>query len=166
MMSDVYQKPWKQNMVNQWRQKGEMSLWTYTRNIKNFPGWHLSADHQGCVSFLDLCERMMKMTCSSERTIVIRRPTVDILMVPGNQGGYATWRYPERLKLRYLQDSASQDVWHIEEVAESNVLLTLGVQHLNNLKEGIQGLMEGKGDYAIGTHELSENSISMCLWFW
>lgn len=126
----------------------------------------MTADEEGCLSLLDLFERMEEDECSSERTICITPPKLHILMAPGNQEGYAKWKAPERLKIRYRKDSPSKAAWHIEEIVESKVLLSLGKTYIDKLRKGIQAIMKGEGDYSIGTWEHSLNSVKMRLWFW
>ncbi len=123
----------------------------------------MTADNDGCLSFLDLFERMKEHDETSARTICITPPTFQILRAPGNHEGYAKWKAPKRLKIVYVNDTISEHLWHIEEVVESRVLLSVGEAYLDKLKQGMHDIMQGEGDYAIGINEESKNSVKMRL---
>lgn len=80
--------------VNTWRQSGRVSLWRYTENERNYPGWNLNADAAGCRSLLELLDALT-ITGAGGRMVTVTQPTSEQLRVPNNRGGAAAWLAPE-----------------------------------------------------------------------
>jgi hypothetical protein len=149
--------------VNAWKQQGNLYLWRYTEETKHFPGWHITADAQGCLAILDLLNRVEQYPSSAERTLRITLPTSDIVQILCR---HMRWKAPERLKFVYLPALDAEKYWRIEEKIASKVFLTVGTHYLAQLKMGITGIMKGVGDYSIGNQEIAEDNVKMRLWFW
>jgi len=142
--------------ANSWKQSGRISLWRYTQNERNFPGWHLNADTAGCQSLLALLEALAADGFGS-RTVSLTGPTRSQLGVPNNLSGQAPWVAPDRLRVML---AANPDEWSFPQQLDPAVL-TVGSAWLAQLREGIAGIPNGRGDYSIG-----ERKGSLPLWFW
>lgn len=53
---------------------GRVSLWRYTENERNYPGWNLNADAAGCRSLLELLDALT-ITGAGGRTVTVTQPT-------------------------------------------------------------------------------------------
>jgi hypothetical protein len=151
-------------VVERWKQSGQIFFWTYLDNKKNYPGWHLTADRAGVDFFLQLFEKMANAKWSSFKNINISRPAPNILKVPNNMNGRARWRSPKIFKLKHPKGLVPNNYWHLD-VKENSVILSVGVDKLNELRNGVENIINNKGDYAIGSdEELCKNDL--CVWFW
>jgi hypothetical protein len=151
-------------VVAKWKQSGEIFLWTYLENKKNYPGWHFSADRVGASSLLQLFDKMVIAKWSSFKDISISRPTHKILKIPNNKNGKAKWRSPKTFRIKYAKHLVSNTHWSLE-IKEQSVNLVVGLHKLNEFREGIENVMRSQGDYAIGPDDgLCHNDL--CLWFW
>jgi hypothetical protein len=145
--------------VSAWRQAGRLSLWHYTENERNYPGWHLSLDSAGSISLATLLRAFAESKAESYRTLVVTAPTRAVLGVANNRGGAAGFRAPSKWRLKYLPDPDSSKTWRFGEEG-SVVELTVGSDGLEELITGVEGIPQGKGDYSIGLDANEE------LWFW
>jgi hypothetical protein len=140
-----------------WKQEGRISLWRYTANERNYPGWHLNADKAGCASLLALLQELAGRP-GAHRTVQISAPDPTQLSVPNNQGGRAPWLAPEKLR---VSCSPEPQVWSFPPDLEP-ACLAVGASWLEPLREGIAGISNGRGDFSIG----SSTNGSLPLWFW
>lgn len=140
--------------ANAWKQSGRISIWRYTENERNYPGWNLNADRAGCQSLLNLLDALAADGAGS-RSIAITAPTKAQLGVPNNMRGQAAWVAPEKLRLTL---SPVADQWSFPPDLDP-AAIEVGSTWLQALREGIAGIPEGRGDYAIGKGSLR-------LWFW
>lgn len=141
-----------------WKQSGNVSLWYYTENERNYPGWHLTADAAGCDSLVALIDVLAADGCAASRVVEIRPPSSAQLKVPNNKSGLAAWQAPGKLRIAFSEDPAQ---WSFPLGLEPAVL-TLGSDWLAPLRDGVSGIARGRGDYSIG---LAGNGSSR-LWFW
>ncbi|WP_395794995.1 hypothetical protein [Aquimonas sp.] len=135
-----------------WNQNGRICLWRYTENQRNYPGWHLSADADGCASLLSLLDQLPTAT-AAYRTLQITAPSAAQLRVPNNRA--AGWLAPCRLRIEWAAHPAT---WLLPEVLDP-AQLSLGADWLAPLRAGIADIAERRGDYAIGNRDAR-------LWFW
>jgi hypothetical protein len=140
-----------------WKQQGNVSLWRYTENERNYPGWHLNADRTGCLSLLALVEELAH-TPGSHRSVQLSEPSSSQLRVPNNKGGRAAWLAATKLR---LSCSAQADTWEFPPDLDP-ASLTVGSEWLEPLRAGIAGIPEGRGDHSIG----HRRNGSLPLWFW
>ena len=141
--------------ANSWHQSGSVSLWRYTENERNYPGWHLNADEAGCRSLVALLEALVADGGGS-RTLKLSAPTESQLRVPNNRSGRAAWVSPE--KLRVVLSSSPGEWTFPAEMAPA--ALTLGSSWLDPIRTGIEGIAKGSGDFSIG------GARGLPLWFW
>jgi len=145
------------HFANSWKQSGCISLWRYTENERNYPGWHLNADPDGCHSLQALLEALAADGGGS-RTVTLTDPTPSQLGVPNNQSGRAAWVAPAKLRVVF---SATPSEWSFTADLDPAVL-TVGSDWLAPLLGGIAGIPKGRGDCSIGGH----NDGNLPLWFW
>lgn len=143
-------------LANSWKQFGRISLWRYTENERNFPGWHLNADEAGCRSLLLLFEAFAADGIGS-RTVAITAPTKAQLVVPNNKAGLAACVAPEKLRITF---SPAPEEWSFPSDLDP-AMIRVGSSWLSQLRDGIAGIPEGRGDYAIG-----DRKGGFPLWFW
>lgn len=146
------------------KQSGQIFLWRYKDNVRNYPGWHLCADSQGCEFLLEVLNAFNK---SQEKSflVAISNPPSKVLSVPNNQGGRAKWQSPKELKLSFDSDANATELWDFS--FNNNLsILKFGSKGIKELKKGIQDVTNGQGDYSIGGYDSESNEESTCLWFW
>ena len=87
--------------VEGWEQAGNLWLWRYRQNTRNYPGWNLAANQLGWESLFDLLGRMVSSSWACRREISVssadphvssRYPTI-----PADQRGWnprhaSSWR--------------------------------------------------------------------------
>ena len=142
--------------ASRWRQAGRIPLWRYTEHERNFWGWHLNADRDGCDSLLKLVD-MLSLDGTGHRTVEITAPTEAQLSVPNNWRGQAPWVAPDKLRIAIVDDA---ECWEFSP-GLTPASLTLGSRWLPDLRKGIVGIPLGRGDYSIGGHK-----SGLPLWFW
>jgi hypothetical protein len=142
--------------LDAWKQEGVVSLWRYSERQRNFPGWHLSADHDGVASLLSLLKALGETESGIARTVSLTPPSHATLAVPNN--GNARWLAPERLRVSRSDDPA---MWCLAAWSDPAELIA-GLTWLAKLSSGIADIARGHGDYSIGD---SKNG-NLQLWFW
>lgn len=138
-----------------WKQRGTISLWRYIENQKNFPGWHLNADSEGCASLLELIDAL-RDNPGGELTTRLSAPIPQQLAVPNNRT--AAWIVPQ---FWVIQHDPEGEHWNFASESET-VTLIAGARWLDLLSEGVAGIPAKQGDYSIGPGRLRESR----LWFW
>jgi hypothetical protein len=141
-----------------WKQAGQIALWRYAENERNYPGWHLTADATGCTSLVALFDALAADGIAASRTVETVPPTAAILAVPNNRAGRAAWKAPRKLRISLSTTAAQWSFPQLLDPAE----FTVGLDWLAPLREGIDGIPRGLGDYSIG----SSDNGSLPLWFW
>lgn len=142
--------------AHSWKQSGSVSLWHYTENERNYPGWHLTANAAGCASLVALLDALAADDISGFRAVEITPPSKAQLNVPNNKSGLAAWRAPSKLRVAFSTTPAD---WSFPLDLDPAVI-TIGADWLAPLREGIFGIPHGRGDYSIGPPGKGR------LWFW
>lgn len=124
--------------------------------MRNYAGWHVTADADGCASLLALLDELAASDGPNTRVLSVESPTPAILSVPNNRSGASL--SPSRLRLTL---SANPSEWTFPESLEP-ATLTFGVDWLPKLRQGIADIALGNGDYSIGNAD--EGNLQ--LWFW
>jgi hypothetical protein len=145
--------------IDKWKQQGNLYLWKYLENARNYPGWHMTANRSACQNLADLIEKMLSSPWSSQKVLNTEPPNEKILQVPNNRGGKAHWEAAQSLILKYPKKHKVTDDSFLLKEYKNTVELSLGKNSLELLRQGILEIPEGKGDYTIGTDEIM-------LWFW
>jgi hypothetical protein len=141
-----------------WKQDGAISLWRYTENERNYPGWHMSADARGCASLSTLFQSLAADGDLAARTVVLQPPPKTVLAVPNNRGGRARHKAPAKLCISFSKDN---EQWSFPPTLEPAGLI-FGYDWLAPLRDGLDAAAGGQGDYSIGHDRYG----SLPLWFW
>ena len=128
---------------------GQICIWRYTSNTRNYPGYQMTANPAGC----DALERAFDdiETRYPYRTLKLDRPDEKVLAAPNNRrADIVTWT---RLRLE------TSTVGLVFE--ENTETLTMGVSSADfaNLRKGLSDIRIGEGDWSI-------EGVSAPLWVW
>ncbi len=148
--------------VEGWKQAGDLWLWRYRQNTRNYPGWNLAADQLGWESLLDLLGRMAASPWACRRSIAVSRPTARILAVPNNPG--EGLESPPCLRLEVPRGSVGDRHWRLE-AGPRRVALEVGPSKLDELRAAVGSMPSTGGDYAIGSDDRTAWKETS-LWLW
>ena len=140
--------------IENWTQRGTISLWHYEGFPKDYCGYHLTADRDGCVFLAGLVERFRKAQYPARKRISLDAPTSEILSVPNCARKCIS---AESVELRFRRDFSS-DHWSATEIG-SEVRIEMGANGLDDFDRGVADMMAAGGDWSTGAGEES-------LWFW
>lgn len=138
----------------EWKQRGSISLWHYEGFPKNYRGYHLTADREGCEFLLGLIGLFWNEGYPARKKIILDAPTPAMLAVP-NCGLKCI--PAGRLELCFLRDQGDGH-WSVTG-SEGEVIIETGANGLKDLERGIMDISHGQGDWAMGSGKES-------LWFW
>ena len=130
-----------------------MHIWRYKENQRNYPGYHLSADAEGCLAMLDWLRSL-----KAKPEFRLKPATSEVLSVPNNQGGLAAYVSYTLLKLQVKQD-ADRGHFVFSEVSDC-LSLECSQQQIECIIKGVEDIQRGEGDYCIGRGK------QQLLWFW
>jgi len=140
-------------MVYTLSQNMKICIWRYKDNTRNYPGYHLSADAEGCRV---LRERLNQIR--DYEVFALTPPDMGVLAVPNNQGGRA--RYFEGRKLQvHTSASLAPNTFRWEEQG-TTFILTCSQEQIARILAGVDDIEKGEGDYSIGGGD------DQALWFW
>jgi hypothetical protein len=131
----------------------KICIWRYKDNSRNYPGYHLSADNEGC---RELRERLSQIRNSE--AFALTPPDAAVLSVPNNQGGRAKYFAGRKLLVRTASSLAPNTFRWDEQDTTFN--LTCSREMIARLIEGVAEVEKGNGDYSIG------GEYDQVLWFW
>lgn len=131
-----------------WKQRGNIYVWRYDKNPRNYYGWHLTADSMGCESLIELLLEFMPSESGFFRTIRLAKPTHNQYRVPGCKN-----KIVAETKLVMSKSDISED-WDISN-SEGKLKIHLGTDQIEKFVSGVNDVKNGKGDYSING-----------LWFW
>jgi len=116
--------------VKRWKLQGHAYIWRYQGNTRNYPGWHFTADAQGCVSLLELLDMMAASRFSSEAQVPLTVPTERQLGVPNAPLQYVP---VNSLEIYHSPTKVTPDHWQLTENA-NRVRLEVGRETLGELR--------------------------------
>ena len=121
-------------------------LWKYLENKKNYPGYHITADKEGCRALL----KQLDVDTQKEFGIVLNPVDKMALKVPNNMGGKA--EYEEYSKLIITVKEVSNKDRKLFNISDNSPCLTITLSNdqKRNLVKGIKDISNGWGDYSIG----------------
>lgn len=146
---------------NDWKQIGDVFLWHYPGGSRNYCGWHLTADKAGANSLMSLLDAFRACSEYRRRKVRLSAPTQAMLAVPNYQ---AKHQAGAALEIKYLPGDEHSSQWKLS-AEGGRVTVALGHGKLMELRQGLQDVAKGEGDYAIGPADKADWE-SMCLWFW
>jgi hypothetical protein len=150
--------------VESWKQSGNLYLWRYAHNTKNYPGWHLAADETGWKSLFDLLGRMAASPLACRREISVLKPTSRILAVPNNPAGSEGIESAQRLILEVPRGTVGDRQWRLES-NQKRVVLEVGPSKLAELHGAVGSMPSTGGDFAIGP-DAQRTWKEKSLWLW
>ena len=128
-------------------------LWRYRDNTRNYPGFHLSADPEGCLVLRDLLGTGRQTTSTPLHSV-----DAEILEVPNNLKGEARWTSWRRFRIQSFGDEAPETFEFAED--GETLLLTCSRAQIGCILKGVEDMESGRGDYCIG------GDGEHVLWFW
>lgn len=140
--------------ITKWGQRGVMSLWHYEGFPRNYPGYHLTANSDGCAFLIGLFKLFRNAKYPARRDIALNPPSSAILAIPNCHQPCVPAR---RVEFRFRRDFEDTH-WTIAE-SRGEVVIELGMDGLNALEQGASDMLRGEGDWCIGAGTES-------LWFW
>ena len=60
--------------IHDWSKSGNIAIWRYEPQAKNFPGWHMSCDSEGYKSLYELLSLFLDSDPMIKRTLVLDTP--------------------------------------------------------------------------------------------
>lgn len=127
---------------------GQISIWRYTENDRNYPGWHLTVDRQASQTLLHLFDLMDQCDWSTKKSFGTNAPTDNQLSVPNNRQGTARWSTKPTITFT-SNTSVTPDYWTTKEKKEE-LEITFSKDKLEQLRQAIADISNGKGDISIG----------------
>jgi len=146
-------------LIEKFKVNGKVYIWKYIENQRNYPGWNLTVDLKASKNLSELLDLMTASDWPSKKIISTELPTETQLKIPNNNIGLAKWKSKPKLTLNYKKGE-SENHWLITET-DNGVEIQFGKTKLVDLKNTINGIPKGEGDYAIS--DLDDNNI---LYFW
>lgn len=111
---------------------GNIALWRYFQNAKNYPGWHFTADKSGRAFLLELFDLMSNSEWPSQKKINTTSPD-KLIKVPNSQTQNDTWQESQYLLLRYkLSENVS--LWSIMPESQG-VIIEFGESKLREFQK-------------------------------
>lgn len=146
-------------LIEKFQIRGNIYLWKYKDNERNFPGWNLTVDKEASEHLVKLLDMMHQYEWATNKLVKVTPPTGKQIAVPNNWGGTAAWESSAGLKIISTK-SIQLNHWRITEKFPI-VEIELGPSNLAKLKEAIAGIPNGIGDFSIGD-VIDENLLT----FW
>ena len=140
--------------IERWTNYGSISLWHYEGFPKNYNGYHLAADNQGCIFLLGLVERFRNAQYPARKAIALTPPAADQLAVPNCPQQCIP---AKRVEFCFRRDYADVH-WSIVD-HDGSIIIETGATGLCALDRGVGDILLGKGDWSTGEGTQS-------LWFW
>jgi hypothetical protein len=133
---------------------GVISVWHYEGFPRNYHGYHLNADADGCVFLKGLMDRLRDGHFPDGKEIKLAPPRAAQLAVPNCRAKCVSATH---LDLRYRRD-APDDHFAIED-RDGRLVIEMGLSKLAEFERGIDDICRGEGDWAI-------HGVGRSLWFW
>lgn len=132
-------------------------LWTYRENRRNFRGYHLSADPEGCATLSSVFAALSKATDHLAEKVSLKPVTADALRVPNNSSGNAS---AVSFTQWLVETDPALDKEHLRfEERDSKCRMLVSPHQAERICAGVADIAAGRDDYSIGT---GDNA----LWFW
>lgn len=150
--------------VESWKQTGDLWLWRFRDNSKNYPGWNLAADETGWSALADLLGRMAASSRSCRREISVTKLTARVLAVPNNPARSADLESPRLLIIEVPRDRLGDNHWRLA-ADPARLALEVGTAKLGELLAAAQSVQVNGGDFAVGPDDRATRKDAS-LWFW
>lgn len=140
--------------IERWKNRGAISIWRYQDFPRNYYGYHLTADAQGCVFLLGLIELFRNAHYPARKVVKLAAPTSDHLAIPNCPQECI----PAHTAVFRFRRDYPESHWLIGET-DGQVTIDSGAIGLGDLVRGLTDITLGKGDWATGDGNHG-------LWFW
>ena len=90
------------NDLNQYKQSGNLYLWEYANNTKNYPGFHMAFDNIGASSFSSFLNYLVNSNPGDFRTLNLTEPNDQILSIPNNRN--SDFLTKQKVKIILIQE--------------------------------------------------------------
>ncbi len=140
--------------IERWMNCGSISIWHYEDFPRNYHGYHLTADDQGCVFLLGLIDLFRNARYPARKFVELAIPTSEHLAIPNCPRRCIPAHTAE---FRFRGDHPESH-WSISE-ADGKVEIETGATGLGQLDRGFADISLNNGDWAIGDG-------NNALWFW
>jgi len=127
-----------------WKQRGTVYLWRYREHVRDFPGWHMTADAEGCASLLELLDAFKRARWSCDALVHLTPPTDEILSLANQWVREARRHAQQRLRLKYPKEKVAEDFWSLTADGCEAALL-IGRSRMDEFYSGIGSILEGEG---------------------
>ena len=127
---------------------GQIFIWRYTDNDRNYPGWNLTLDRQASQDLLQLFDLMDQCDWSTKKSLGTTEPTDNELNVPNNRQGTARWSTKRTITFT-TKTNAAPDYWTTDERKEELEII-FSKHKMKPLRQAIADIPNGKGDISIG----------------
>ena len=139
--------------VYRWKQKGNLYLWRYRDNPKNYPGWQFTGDKEGVNSLCEILSLMLTEEKNVKRTIQLSTPSEVELSISG-----CTSKAIPEMKVSLHCEVEEPIDWCIKPYADSMDILCSPFS-ARGLRESLKKWLSGENDFSFG-HNANQ------LWFW
>lgn len=144
--------------VSAWQQSGNVYLWRYPQpSSKSRRGWHFTADTAGCVSMVDLLERMQAADGPCHRTLALGAVAPEISAVP-NFGPPKPDRF-EKLRINYAPEATELTLTE----DDGRLNMNIGADRATVFAAAFVEVGVGLGDFGIAT---SRTKCAETWMFW
>lgn len=151
--------------VDSWRQHGRILFWRDSRQVRNFPGWNLSADEQGLGSLLILLSCMHQARWTAQATMHVHAPDQSDFDLPVDEGSILN---PAEFTLKYPVGKVTDTHWAWAGTSKHPVL-TIGSAKLSQWQDAVKRLATGADDFCVHAEEQSKHDSDprrLSIWFW
>jgi len=149
-----------EHRIEKLRQTGNIALWRYSINTKNYPGWHFTADEAGRAFLYELFELMANSEWPSHKMLDTTSPN-KLIKVPNLYTKNNTWQESRYMLLRYNL-SENDCLWSIK-LEKQNVVIEFGESKLKEFQKSLMRMEKNENDFVMVD---TENSVQHTLWFW
>ncbi len=140
--------------VERWHQHGTIVMWMNRRDSRR--EWNIAADDAACDALLQLFYLMENGEWSGKKELHLTKP-----MKTPDHGGNFPFRSATQLTIKYPKDRVPEDHWQFTET-DRKLLLEIGLARLQELRDAINDMKQGGGDYLIGDRE----NNPLWIWWW
>lgn len=154
-------------LIDRWRQRGNLYLWRFDDQARNYPGWNFTADGEGCISLLELLAMIANDCRTANADILLSKPPVSIQALAGV--GRGRLRAPRRFTLKVRSpESSPADFWQWSGTLH-DLKLKIGRGKLAELFSAVKSVAQGVGDFNIGAANHKQHGFDFtnaAIWFW
>jgi hypothetical protein len=130
-----------------WKQEGNLYLWRYVPDNKNYSGWHLTADKIGVGSLLRLIQALKSDGMEQRRTLYLSAPGESEYRIPGCRS-----KPVPVSKLRVSFDLTGSSAPEILEQEGSIAIVFINPSNVDQYSKALIDLLNGNNDIQIGNH--------------